>query len=208
MKITEITKNKGTRYTVYVDGEYYYIFDIEIISQYNLKEGMECDAEFLGQLKDSAQRRKAKERALYLLEYRDHSYSELVKKLEKSVDEDIAYETADKMVELGFLNDERYCKRLCQSYFTVKKWGQYRVKSELYKKGFDKELIEQSIADVLEDVDIYDTIKQLIESKYYKYLTDIKGVKKATDALVRLGHSYSDIKDVINEYISDNDIDF
>ena len=200
MRITNIEKNKGTRYTVFVDGEYFYILDSQIIADYSLKVGSECTPELLEEILLSAQRRKAKERALYLLEYRDHSYAELVKKLEKSVNYEIAVETADKMVRYGFINDERYCKRLAHNYMTVKHWGAYRVRSELFKKGFSKELISEAVDECLETVDIYQIIRELIEKKYLKYLTDIKGVKKTTDALVRMGHSYSDVKEVVSEY--------
>lgn len=200
MTVTKIEKNKATRYTVFVDGEYFYILDSEIISQYALKVGSECTPELLEEILVCAKRRKAKERALYLLEYRDHSYAELVKKLEKSVDYEIAVETADKMAEYGFVNDERYCRRLARDYMTVKRWGAYRVRSELFKKGFSRELIDAALDDCLETIDIYEIIRELIEKKYLKYLTGIKGVKKTTDALVRLGHSYSDVKEVISEY--------
>lgn len=206
MKITEINKNKGTRYTVYVDDEYFYILDSEIIALYGLKVGKECDQELLDEIKQAAQRRKAKERALYLLEYRDHSFSELVKKLEKSVDEDIAIETADKMVDFGFLNDQRYCNRLAHEYLTIKKWGSYKVKFELSKKGFARELIEDSIESNLETIDTYEIIQELVQKKYYKYLTDKKGFKKVTDALIRLGHNYSDVNEVLSEY--DEEIEY
>lgn len=204
MRVTEITKNKGSRYTVYVDGEYFYILDAEIIDMYSLKTGSECTPELLREIKRAADYRKARERALYLLEYRDHSYFELVEKLEKSVDYDIAAKTAAKMAELGFLNDDRYCRRLAKEYMTVKRWGVYRVKAQLRKKGFDRELIDQAVSECLDTVDIYDVIRQLVEKKYLKYLTDQKGIKKTTDALVRQGHSYSDIKEVLAEY-TDND---
>ena len=37
------------------------------------------------------------------------------------------------------------------------------------------------------------------------YLTDEKGVQKVTNALARLGHSYSDIRQVLREYEIDGD---
>ncbi len=185
---------------MFVDGEYFYILDSEIIAQYSLRVGSVCTPELLEEILLCAQRRKAKERALYLLEYRDHSYAELVKKLEKSVDHEIAVETADKMVSYGFINDEHYCRRLAHDYMTVKRWGAYRVRSELFKKGFSRELIDSSLDECFETIDIYKIIRELIEKKYLKYLTDAKGIKKTTDALVRLGHSYSDVKEVISEY--------
>ena len=97
MEITEITPAKGTRYTVSVDGEYWYILDEEIIAANQLQPGVQVTSELLDRLKEQAERRKAKERALYLLSYRDHSRGELVEKLCKSVSLEIAEETAEQI---------------------------------------------------------------------------------------------------------------
>ena len=81
MKITEIEKKSKTRYTVYVDGEYFYILDAEILTEHHVRAGMEVTEAFLEQLKAAAQLRRARERAFYLLSYRDHSEKELYQKL-------------------------------------------------------------------------------------------------------------------------------
>ena len=95
---------------MYVDGLYWASLDPEVIVDSSLKEDLECSEEFLEEIKHRADVRRAKERALYLLEYRDHSRRELVDKLKKDVDEEIAQATADKMEEFGFLDDGRYAE--------------------------------------------------------------------------------------------------
>lgn len=206
MIITGIEKNKGTRYTVYVDGEYFYIFDVQILYDFGIKVGLECSEEFLSNVMNAAKRRKAKERALYLLQYRDHSYHELVEKLVKSVDDiDIAEETADKMAKLGFLDDQRYCERLAGEYIVSKKYGVYKAKFELSKKGFDKKLIDECVEAAAEDVDFVEIICGIIESKYKNCLSDRKSIKKTTDALFRRGFSYDDIKQAMDVYADEHD---
>ena len=73
MKITKIELKSGTRYTVDVDGAYFYIFDLEILQNNGLYVGKEVDESFLLELKQQAEERKARERAFYLHSYRDHS---------------------------------------------------------------------------------------------------------------------------------------
>ena len=63
MKITEIEKAGGDRYTVYVDGEYWWILDLEIILQNSLKPGKEVGEQELEHLRYQAQRRTAREPA-------------------------------------------------------------------------------------------------------------------------------------------------
>lgn len=48
-----------------------------------LRVGFDDDEELLEDLREQAQKRKARERAFYLLEYRDHTRKELVDKLLK-----------------------------------------------------------------------------------------------------------------------------
>lgn len=203
MKITKIEKYKGTRYVVDIDNEYWYILDIEIIAYNNLQVGLECDFEFLEKIKYKAELRKAKERALYLLSYRDHSKAELIKKLQKNVSEQVAFLTADKMQEFGYLDDEKYAEKLAKDLILRKKLGYKRALYEMTLKGLEKDLCEEILEQI--DNDPVKIIQNLIEKKYAKYLVDPKGKNKVINAILRLGHSYSDIKIVIDEYMDEVD---
>lgn len=203
MKITGIEKKNGTRYTVYVDGEYFYIFDIEIISNNNLKVGSEVDIAILEDLKYQAEKRKARERAFHLLSYRDHSKKELYDKLIKNTTEEIATETVLKMEELGYINDENYAQKVAEFYLKQKNFSYRRSLFELKKKGINEELATMCLDNC--EVCPHDQIKKIIDQKYYRYLGDFKGNQKVINALARLGFSYSDIKEVINEYDVEED---
>ena len=148
--------------------------------------------------------RKAHERALYLLGYRDHCYTELYKKLEKTYDEEIARKTCDKMVKIGFVDDVKYATKLAINLIFTKRFGLRKVKWDMMQKGLSRELVEE----VLEEYEYEDAtarIAQLIERKYARYLTDEKGVNKVTNALARMGHNYADIKRAISDYIENGD---
>lgn len=203
MKITGIEKKSGTRYTVYVDGEYFYIFDVEIISNNNLKVGLDVDLELLEDLKYQAEKRKARERAFHLLSYRDHSKKELYDKLLKNTTDEIATQTVIKMEELGYVNDENYAEKMAEFYLNYKNFSYRRSLFELKKKGINEELARMCLDSC--EVDAIDQIRKIIEQKYYRYLGDFKGNQKVINALARLGFSYSDIKEVINEYDLEED---
>ncbi len=201
MKITQIEQKSGSRYTVYVDGEYWYVLDIELIAANGLREGMDCDPEFLEEILLQAQRRKGKERALYLLEYRDHTRKELVDKLVRSVSREIAEETADRMEELGLIDDQRYARRVAAFLLEQKQLGRRAALYKMQQKGFPRAVAEAALQEV--EVDPTEQIRQMIDRRYARYLTDRKGVQKVTDALARMGHRYADIKAVIQEYYED-----
>lgn len=198
MRITGIEKKSKTRYTVEVDGDYFYIFDLEILQENHLKTGMEVDEAFLEDLKRQAEIRRARERAFYLLSYRDHSEKELYDKLCKNVSPEVAAMTVGKMVELHLLDDEAYAKKLAEYYLNGKLWSRRKALFEMSRKGISKELAQEVLSSW--EGDPVEQILELIQRKYYRTVGDPKGNQKVVNALLRLGYSYSDIKTAMSEY--------
>lgn len=202
MRVTGIEKKSGTRYTLYIDGEYYYIFDIEILNDNHIKDGMEIDESLLEQMRIRAETRKARERAFYLISYRDHSEKELYDKLCKSVRPEIASSTIAKMLELGYLNDEAFARKTAQYYMEQKNWSFRKSMFELSRKGISGELAEQVLNEC--DITAADQLDELIRKKYYRNLGDKKGNLKVIAALARLGFQYGDIRQAIDNYLEED----
>ena len=196
MVITDIFKKQGTRYQIEVDGAYWTIIDVEIIADFHLKKGMEVTEEMQEKVQRAADYRRGKERALYLLGYRDHCRKDLVDKLSKNIDRDLAEEIADKMEELGFLDDRKYAEKLARHLILVKKRGERRALQEMALKGIDRETAVEAISLVEPDENL---LQQLIERKYLRYLGDEKGRNKVIAALMRLGHDYNDVIQAVDE---------
>lgn len=203
MKIINLEKYKGKTFQVDFDNGETYFWHFDIICEYHLKEDMDIPDDALEEIISSNEFRKAKERALYLLDYRDYSYTELFEKLEKNYSEDTCYKVLERMVELGTIDDRRYAKRLARHYSEVKKFGYYRASVEMNRRGIPREIIDESLSEY-EDT-VYERLFELINKKYYRYLDDEKGVKKVKNALVRYGYSYEDINAVLNEILNESD---
>ncbi len=203
MRVTAVEKVKGSRYRVDIDGIYWYILDIELIAANGIRVGLTCDEAFLDDVREQAERRKARERALYLLEVRDHTRKELVEKLKRSVSPEIAEETADKMEDYGFLDDRKYAERYAAVLLLQKKLGRRAALYQMQQKGIGREAAEEALDAV--GADPLEQLRELVERRYARYLTDEKGVQKVTNALARLGHSYSDIRQVLREYEIERD---
>lgn len=197
LKITNVSKYKGMTYMVEFEGREPEFINQRIAAMFNLKAGISLPETAWEQVKAEEEYRKAKERALYLLDYRDYSYVELFQKLEKNYSEDTCYRVMDKMVEIGSINDRRYAEQLARRYVEVKKFGRYRAFREMRGKGLTAEVIER----VLEDYEdsYYERLYELVERKYLRYLDDEKGVKKVKNALARYGYSYDLIKEVLRD---------
>lgn len=75
----------------------------------------------------------------------------------------------------------------------------------MQQKGFDRETAEAALR--LAGTDPKQQIRDLLDQRYARYLVDEKGVRKVMNALARLGHSYTDMKEVIAEYYSGGEDD-
>ncbi len=203
MKILSVEKYKGSTWRIDFENLEPAFLNSEIISKYNLRAGAEIPGDAWEEIVYSNDLRRARERAMYLLDYRDYSYSELYKKLLASYDEQICYDVCDRLAELGFINDRRYAESLARKYMEVKKFGYYRAVQEMRQKGLSKELIDEVLEEYEDTVE--ERICQLVEKKYLRKLREDDGVKKVKNALVRQGYSYSDINSVLDRYLEEQE---
>ena len=209
MIVTDVSPFKGSMMCVELSGgglaqEMKIYIHSEIIRKYNIAKGMELSEEEADRLIYENDLRRARERALYLMESRDHSYRELFDKLEKNYSEDICFEVCNRLAEIGVINDRRYAEKLCRQLFEVKKLGRYRVRQEMRLKGLGSEIIEETMENFSEEDEPFERLEKLVEQKYERYLTDRKGVEKVRNALARKGYSFGEIKEVLDLY----DLDF
>lgn len=201
VKIQNIEKYKGNTYCVEIEGEDNIYLHSSIVSEFHLKSEMIIPQSALEEIIFQNDFRKAKERALYLLDYRDHSYKELYDKLRRNYSPDICEAVMEKMIEIGVIDDRKYAERYARYLFEVKRAGKYKARAEMLKKGIDKEIVDEFLEEYEEDTQ--ERLKELVEKKYARYLTDEKGVQKVFNALVRYGYNYSDVREVIKEFMDE-----
>ncbi len=186
------------------EGEPLFI-NVDVLNGYHLQKDMTLPESAVLEIVHANDFRRAKERALYLLDERDYSYIELYKKLERNYDEDICLEVCNRLSEIGCINDRRYSERLAEYYCVTKRFGLRRAREEMRKRGISNELITEALYPYEDTVP--DRISELIEKKYARYLTDEKGVQKVKAALVRQGYSFSEVNKALSEYEYEDEID-
>ena len=81
MKITSVKKYKGTTYEVVIDEERKIYLHADIIADYSVFAGTELDTAALRKIIWASNFRRAYQRALFLLDYRDYPYAEMYNKL-------------------------------------------------------------------------------------------------------------------------------
>ncbi len=197
LKVTNVSRYKGMTYMIEFEGKEPEFLNQQTVNMFNLRAGASLPLSAWEEIKSEEEYRKAKERALYLLDYKDYSYVDLFHKLEKNYSEDTCYRVMDKMVEMGAINDRRYAEGLARHYVEVKKFGRYRALREMRQKGLTAQVAEEALEEY--DDSYYERLYELVESKYLRYLDDDKGITKTKNALVRYGYGY----DLINEVLKD-----
>lgn len=188
---------------IFDNGERLYIHE-KILAEYNLKEGINVPQEAAEEISAANDYRRARERALYLLDVRDYSFVELYKKLEKNYDEDICLRVCKNLAELRLINDRRYAETLARQLFEVKRVGMFKAKQEMKRRGLSDNIIEAVTEPYADEEETFSRLEELVERKYERYLTDEKGVKKVKNALLRQGYRYGEINAVLDLY----DLDF
>lgn len=204
MKITA-KQGKGTKIHIHIDGEYLLTVDEDFWFSSGFISGDEIDDGDLAAFKEAAGSRLAFNSAMFSLDLRDHSEREMRNKLSRKFDENSVNEAVEKLVDLGLLNDRRYAENLIRELFERKKYGKNRVRNELFRRGIASDIINDVIEDYENenDTDNVKTIVDIIRKKYYNKLVDEKSRQKVIAALVRLGFSFSDIRQAMSEFSSD-----
>ena len=111
MELTAAEPRRRGLVQLYIDGEPAVKIDHEVFLRSRLKPGDELTDEELHQLILDSDAHRAKEKALYLLEYRDHTKKELTEKIARTAaSREAAEAAASKMEELGLIDDESYVR--------------------------------------------------------------------------------------------------
>ena len=183
---------RGKKIHILIDDEYQITTDVDFWSQNYINDGTDIDEEQWQELVDAINYRKAVNKCYDLLSRRDHSVKELRQKLLRTVDPDNADKAIEKMLDLGYLDDEKYARTLFRHLYENKKMSLNFIKREMYMKGIDSFIIEDVLCE--NEVDNVANIVELINSKYAGKLQGENGKQKVMASLARKGFSYSDIK--------------
>lgn len=192
MKISH-TKGRGKKIHIFVDDEYTITTDIDFWTEHFFKDGQEITEEQWQEICNGIYYKKAVDKCYDLLSRRDHSVKELKTKLLRTVDEENADRAIEKMIDYGYLDDEKYAKNLVKYLSETKRMSKNHIKQEMYKRGVPNDIIAYTLEDT--EIDNVSAVVDLIFTKYRNKLDAQDGNKKVIAALMRKGFSYSDIRE-------------
>ena len=172
------------------DGACLKITEQELLD-FGLRAGDELDQGTLGRLKEAAGVSNVKATAADLIGKRAMSRRNLERKLkEKGASEADARYAAEWLEAIGAINDAEYAALLARHCADLG-YGPARVREKLYEKGVPRELWDDAL-DQLPDPSA--AIYHFLESKLRGRLPEEKEKKRLTDALLRRGYAWGDVK--------------
>ena len=158
---------------------------------FGLRAGDELDETTLARLKEAAGVSNVKATAADLIGKRAMSRASLEKKLkEKGASEAEARYAAEWLEAIGAINDADYAALLVRHCADLG-YGPARTREKLYEKGVPRELWDEAL-DQLPDNG--EQIDRFLQSKLRGRMPDEKEKKRLTDALLRRGYSWGDVK--------------
>lgn len=192
------SQRKKGRFLVKLEGGDILRVTEEELLRFGLRPGMEVDEETLEALRASARSSSARAAAASMIGSRALSKKELTKRLiQKGSEESDARAAADWLEDIGAVNDAGYAASLVRHY-GGRGYGPARVREELRRRGVDRALWDEAMEEMPDAGAILD---QLIRKRCRGDLSDPKERRRTSDALLRRGFSWSEVKAAMGRYV-------
>ncbi|MBQ9413393.1 MAG: regulatory protein RecX [Oscillospiraceae bacterium] len=196
-RIEELRQTGTERYAVTLAGGETLSVPFSVAADHSLYAGRELTEEELALVRAEAALARTKERALRILGARPLSEGELYDRLvSKGESERNAAAAVAWLVELRFLNDTEYASMLVR-HCAGKGYGPRRIREELYRRKVPREKWDEALEELPEQDR---TVDRLLRARLKSAEPDRTELKKATDALLRRGFSWEEVRAAVERY--------
>lgn len=203
MRIDSVTAqpDRAGRYTVkFEDGGVMRLYR-QTVEDFGLYSGKELEEAEIQNLRKAAGQMSAKMRAVRIVSASSVSKSDLQRRLvQKGEKQSDAQQAVAWMSDLGLLDDEKTARQVVERCI-AKGYGLARAKQALYEKQIPKTYWDAALSDY---PDQQDKILSFLRSRL-KGDWDQKDLRRVTDALLRRGHSYQEIRKALQEFSENAD---
>lgn len=203
--VTALRQLAPERFELTIDGEESFKTTLNTVADFSLYTGRVLTAEELSAVRSASELGRAKDRALRIIGARPHSSRELYDKLvEKGESEANAAACVAWLIDARLLDDADYAAMLVRHY-AARGYGKKRVQNELYRRKVPKELWDEAL-EAMPEAD--ETIDRLLRSRLRSAQPDRAELKKATDALLRRGYGWEEIRAAVSRFNSSIEEDY
>ena len=201
--ITELRRLSSERYELRFSDGNTVRTAFTVVADYGLCTGRELTEEELSEVLNASALAACKDRAMRIISARPMSERELYDRLvEKGESEQNAAESVAYLCQLHFLDDTEYAAMVVRHY-AAKGYGARRVRDELYRRKVPRGLWDEALAQMPEQEEEIDRLLRV--RLRGAEASDRAALKKATDALLRRGFSWDEVRAAVNRYQAEVD---
>lgn len=192
MIVTGIEEFAKGRYEIYLDGQFAFVLYKGELRSYQIEKDKKLSDSAYYEITGTILPKRAKLRAMNLLQSKDYTEQQLRDKLRKGkYPEEILEEAIEYVKSFRYLDDDRYTMDYLRAYMERRSFQ--RMKLDLLRKGISGERILRCWEQLSEEDSTYDEgrlIRQLLEKKHFNPDTaDSKEKQRIFAFLYRKGFS-------------------
>ena len=146
---------------------------------------------------------EALQKLMHFCAYRDRSQKEVEDKLDSlRMIPEAKEKIIIKLMDDGFLNEERFARSFVRGKFRIKKWGRIKITQELKKRGISSPIIKLGLSEINE-MDYLKSLYEIAEKKLERIdePNAFKKKGKLADHLLRKGYETSLVFNCVNDLI-------
>ena len=175
-----------------------------VIADLGLYAGIEVPEAAMASIRETASQASAKERAVRIVSAAPVTKRELYHRLvQKGESEENAEMAVQWLEELRLLDDKSVAEGIVRSG-AARGYGAARIRQMLYEKRVPKHLWDEALAKMPAQDDAIDAF---LAKRFKGKTPDRAECKRATDALIRRGHSWSEIKLALGRHAPDEEFE-
>ncbi len=204
MRISDIVELDKKRCKVYIDGDFAFVLYKGELRTYSIKAGLEISQNMYDEIVGTVLSKRAKLRAMNLLQNKDYTEKQLRDKLSEGLyPQDITDEAIEYVKSYHYLDDERFARDYITYHMSTR--SKMRIIQDLVQKGISKDSVIPILEELYEeenensDGDIeQEQIVKLLDKKNYSPDMDYKDKQKIMAFLLRRGYSMDSIRHAMN----------
>lgn len=194
-------KHDKLRCNIEVDGVFFCGMTLETVMKNRLKTGSVVTAEELSRMQLESEKATALDKALSHISATMKTEYEIRAFLKrKGYLQDVSDYVVEKMKGYGFLDDELYAQRYCES--VSKKKGGRLIALELRRKGVGEEAVQNAVSAIADEEE---SAKRVLEKYLRGKVPDRNVLQKAYRYLLSKGYDYDTAHTAMERLKNDED---
>ncbi len=201
MFVTDIIEYTKAKYKIFIDGEFAFVLYKGELRQFNVEKDGEITAEAYAKIMEEILPKRAKLRAMHLLEKRPYTEKVLRDKLREGFYPDEIIDIAlDYLKGYRYIDDYSYACQYLDTYGFSK--SVKKMEQDLMAKGIKKDIITEAVQSRRELGELADErqmIRELLQKKHFDFSSaTVKDRNRIMAYLYNKGYSIENIRRELN----------